>query len=200
VPDILRIDASDVLEAFGDIEKLGRVGRIAIKRAVRKATQYALREAASQVAAETRIPRRALTESGKGKRIHARGLEGNDNISPRGYIWIGYNPIGASRVGKPRQTLKGTRVGKHEFPGSFVATMPSGFRSSFHRTRKARRVPADNRWGITTSLPIEEDVVPLQGAREAAKRVQLLARIRLRQLMAQELNFQINVRGLRRGS
>ena len=52
-------------------------------------------------------------------------------------------------------------------------------------------------WGIT-SLPIEEDKVNIDGAVNAAKQIEFIARIRLKQLVAQELNYELNVKGLRR--
>lgn len=46
--------------------------------------------------------------------------------------------IKAVELGSPRQNKQGTRVGKRQFDGSFIATMPSGHRGVFRRKNKSR--------------------------------------------------------------
>lgn len=194
---IIRIESSDITAAYGGLDSLGRSGRLALGRAVKKVTAFAYREAISRVSTAAGIPRRALTHHGRSKRIHASQSKSSSQFSPTGLVWIGYNPISVSKLGKIKQAGDGTRVGKRIFPGSFIATMPSGFISSFHRAKNARIRPSTNMWGIT-SLPIEEDKVNIDGAVNAAKQIEFIARIRLKQLVAQELNYELNVKGLRR--
>ena len=57
--------------------------------------------------------------------------------------------VRASDIGVPRQTAMGTRVGRHQFPRAFPATMPSGHLGVFKRRGRLR-------------LPIVEQRVPLQ--------------------------------------
>lgn len=46
--------------------------------------------------------------------------------------------VPAVKLGRPRQNRRGTRVGKHQFDGAFVATMPSGRTGVYKRKGKAR--------------------------------------------------------------
>lgn len=46
--------------------------------------------------------------------------------------------IKASELGSPRQNKRGTRVGKRQYDGAFISTMPSGHRGVFRRKRKSR--------------------------------------------------------------
>lgn len=60
--------------------------------------------------------------------------------------FLGTAPLKAGYAGNPRQQKKGAKVGRHKFPGAFVARMPSGYTSIFERRGKAR-------------LPLEEKVI-----------------------------------------
>lgn len=191
MPDLIRIDAEEIQQVLGNLDRLGRVGRNALLRAVRKTTDFAASQVGRRVASANRVPVRALTAKGRGQRIFKSRASGGRTS---GYVWVGFNPLPVSRIGVPKKTRDGTRVGKHRFPGSFIATMPSGYKSSFRRGDKARVKKANNLFGIT-SLPIEEDAIALNEAEGAVREVGVLARARLRQLAAQELNFELNVRG-----
>lgn len=50
-----------------------------------------------------------------------------------GNVWIGANSIPAKYGGKLKSVTGGAKAGRHYFPGSFVATMPNGYRSIFHK-------------------------------------------------------------------
>ncbi len=43
-----------------------------------------------------------------------------------------------TELGAPRQNRRGTRVGKRQFDGAFIATMPTGHRGVFRRKGKSR--------------------------------------------------------------
>ena len=46
--------------------------------------------------------------------------------------------IKVTELGSPRQNRLGTRVGKRQFDGAFIATMPTGHRGVFRRKGKSR--------------------------------------------------------------
>jgi len=62
-------------------------------------------------------------------------------IDARGRVFVGLFRAEASEsnFGTLTQGADGARAGKYSFPGSFVATMPNGFRGIFRRTGKFGR-------------------------------------------------------------
>lgn len=62
-------------------------------------------------------------------------------IDARGRVFVGLfrAEASASNFGTLTQDADGASAGKYRFPGSFVATMPNGFRGIFHRTGKFGR-------------------------------------------------------------
>lgn len=108
------------------------------------------RDAISQVAAATNTPRKIWR-----KRIRRSRL-GTIRKNLSAWVFITTEVVLARHLGNPRGGGKGSRVGRHSFPGSFVANMPkSGKRLSMHRkphSRHKRITP-----GKWHDLPIEED-------------------------------------------
>lgn len=102
--------------------------------------------------------------------------------TPRGSAWFGTRPIKAVYAGRPLESLGGTKVRGHFFPGSFVARMPSGHFGVFKRRGAAR-------------LPIDEQMIRLHQAEAVLQGIADRAPERLRTIYAQELNYELNVRG-----
>lgn len=67
-----------------------------------------------------------------------------------GRVWFGTKPLRSGYAGTPRQQKRAAKVGKHKFPGAFVATMASGYTGIFKRVGKSR-------------LPIREHVIKSEG-------------------------------------
>jgi|GEM_PF-1286696 len=67
-------------------------------------------------------------------------------------------------LGEPRQTRSGVRVKRHDVPGGFVATSPSGHRGVFRRTGAQKRLTRQGRYAGTGILrePIAENRIFLQ--------------------------------------
>lgn len=104
-----------------------------------------------------------------------------------GLVFFGLNPIAITkrRFGALTQTPSGARAGRLSFPGSFAARMPSGHEAVFKRRGKKR-------------LPIDVETITVDSA---ATRAIISAWAdkaggRLAEVMSQELNYQVNVRGL----
>ena len=90
--------------------------------------------------------------------------------------------IKATELGSPRQNRSGTRVGKRQFDGAFIATMPTGHRGVFRRKSKSR-------------LPIQE--VQLVTTGRIAKAMEQLAdrqaMARFERLFEHELGYLMRV-------
>lgn len=136
-------------------------------------------------------------------------------------VWYGLNPIPARLLGRVRSTKTGARAGRYNFPGAFVATMPSGATSVFKRAAGGARADMSaasryvyertgvldraskiaGRWtagrphSSSPNLPLQESVLQLDGTevQRAINRIYARAGERFVTLLRQELNYIINV-------
>jgi hypothetical protein len=143
-------------------------------RSVNKTLAWVKSQGGRLLAREADIPLKTL----RGRLRLGRASAG----SPRGSAWFGLRPIKAVYAGAPMQSLSGTKVRGHFYPGAFVARMPSGHLGIFKRRGLAR-------------LPIEEQVIRLSQAETVLNGVAQQAPERLRTIYAQELHYELNVRG-----
>lgn len=120
-------------QAVGATEKIAETSLLmSLKRTQRWLTTHIGRA----VAKEAKLPVRAIKA-----RIRLR-IPQKGNIEAR--IWIGLDPMAASRAGKPRQTRAGVTVGKHQFAHAFL----------IRGTRVVRRT-GRNRFPIETArIPV----------------------------------------------
>ena len=177
----LDVDGHDIDAALESVRELGAQGERAAARTVRKTTVWAASQAAHDIAKRSRVPLRALTKggsTGRGKRVRSR-LPVKGELS--GSVWIGYDPIKAAYAGKLRQLTVGAAAGVHRFPGAFVATLRSGHQSVLRRVTQAR-------------APVSEEVVQLQVAQEVMQDIQSRGVTRLRDVLFDELNYEVNVK------
>lgn len=100
---------------------------------------------------------------------------------PKGYIWLGTNPIAAGYIGRLRQLKTGARVKGHRFSGAFIATMKSGHQGIFRREGEGR-------------LGIDQQTVELHTADQIVAYINRQLPIRLRTQMDQQLRYQLRVR------
>lgn len=110
-----------------------RAERRSLKRTITWVRKQMLREGSR----EFRVPQARLKEA-------RRSTVSTADDGAR--AWLGMSPIRTGYLGAPRQQKRGARVGKHSFPGAFVASRDSGYTGIFTRRGKSR-------------LPIEEQVV-----------------------------------------
>jgi hypothetical protein len=166
----------DVIREFGAPPK--QADR-ASKRAVRKTLSWAATQAGREIAQTTQIPLRSLRKRGAKYNRLALRIRRDE---PGGLLWIGYNPVKAAYVGTPKQLKRGARSGKHFFERAFKATTKSGHVGIFKRRGQGR-------------LPIDEQAVQLQQVPQVAEGLQGRMGQRLTDLLRQELNYEVNVRG-----
>lgn len=190
-----RIDVGgkQIEDWIGDLKALQPQAKRALHRSVRKTTVWAARQAARDIAKRTRVPLKALTQggsTGRGRRVRTRVPKNNDLY---GSVWVGYNPFKAAYAGKLRQLRAGAAAGVHRFPGAFLAATRSGHVGVFRRATNARRRRAGNLWGITT-LPIDDQTIDLQVSREVLEEIGRGARVRIRDAVFEELNYEVNVK------
>lgn len=216
----VEIDKASARRVAKDMDATASQIARANTRAVRKTVKWAANQSASQIARQNKIPVGVLTGAAAARRYRQNftgpvapgdaGLRAGAAAAKRrgrrifermpqrgsgyGSVWVGTQPVKAAAVGTLRQTRRGTRAGRHVFPGSFLATLRSGHRASFHRASTLIR-KSPGAWG--DNLPIVEDVVELEGATQVAAGVQRRAPARLLELLRQEVNYEINVRGRR---
>ncbi|MEW7978510.1 MAG: phage tail protein [Candidatus Sedimenticola endophacoides] len=88
--------------------------------------------------------------------------------------------IKATELGSPRQNRRGTRVGKRQFDGAFIATMPTGHRGVFRRKGKSR-LPIQEVQLVTTGRIA--DVMEALAENQAMSRFENLFEHELRYVM-----------------
>jgi len=178
----VRMDKADLRRFRRAMAAKPREIENASRRAIRKTVRFGVGRIARGLAQRNQIPQRVLkTGSGHRRAVRIRTrMPGPGGDS--GYLWVGVRPVKAVYIGKPRQLRKGVRVGRHRFDGAFLATMRSGHTGAFKRRGKKR-------------LGIVEQVVPLKGADQDIEALRRELGPRLTRTFAQELNYEINVKG-----
>lgn len=120
-------------------------------------------ETVRAVSSRTGVPQKIL----RSKRKNGRQFTGG-RIRPffpsrnrfRGGLDCFWMPVDAVRLGRPRQTRAGSRAGKKNYPGAFIARMPNGKTGIFKRHGPTR-------------LPIKKQTVPLNPDADRIARVKL---------------------------
>jgi len=160
--------ADDMITALGGED--AKPVRRAITRALRKTARWVNARIARSVAQAANIPQKAVRA-----RLSVRvGKE-------EAMVWLGTNPIPAHRLGTVRwsRRMRGARAGRRLFPGSFAWGPNPDKPLVWHRTGKSR-------------LPIEKETVEIDPvAQEQARRLRMQALKRLREVLRQELNYEL---------
>ena len=126
--------------------------RRAERRALRRTITWVRKQMLREGAQEFRVPQARL------KKANRASISTADHGARS---WLGIDPIRAGYLGKPRQQKRGARVGKHTFPGAFVASMASGYTGIFTRRDAAASATGVDSKGRPRKgrLPLEEQVV-----------------------------------------
>lgn len=193
MPDHIRLDASQLDAVIAEFDATPKQALAASKRAIRKTAKFGQGRVARAIAGAHGIRQKVLKERA---RVTVSKVKADARYGVSAYIWVGTVPLRASDVGKPRQTRAGVTVGKHKFPGAFIATMESGHTGVFKR-QGIKRVMDEGRYAGTGILrqEIQEQTVTLPRARAAMESVRDREIVpRLLELMRQELNYEVNVR------
>lgn len=184
------IDATAALAELNRfVEAFPREGAQAARGAINKTLDWVTSRAARAIADENDVPLKSLSRR---RRISKRRASGQD-LSGR--LWLGMAPIKAIYLGSARQTRSGARVGSRAFPGSFLATMPSGHLGVFKRDESLLRRSKGRSAGSAPNLPITEQTVALKAAESRIRSIFDQAPERLRTVFLQEMRFRLFVQG-----
>jgi len=173
---LLTFELDGVRETVAALLETQPAAKRAAVRATNKTLNWLSTQVAREVAAQYDVPVRAI----KAHRVYTR-LATQKTL--QGELWMGINPIRSGYLKPLRQMKRGARARSHFFEGGFVATMASGHRGIFQRSGKSR-------------LPIYEATVEIGNAGDYAH-LEGDAEQRLDTVLAQELNYELNVKGNR---
>jgi len=183
------IDASEkeIQRIFSHLTTLSPKIRAAANRAVRKTVTYANREIIRRGAAAAGVQQKALARGidfPRGKRVYRRDLKAGKQSS-QASIYAGYNPVKSHYVGKIRKWKRGQApmVGKHRFPGAFVATFKSGYQGIFKRD--------PNRRTRTGKPALVEQTVNLDPVAQIVAQMRPGVGMYLKNLLAKELSMEL---------
>ncbi|MDU8921105.1 MULTISPECIES: phage tail protein [unclassified Wolbachia] len=132
---------NNINEIISNIDGKEQKVKLAAIKALNKTALWLKAKAAKEISEEKKIK---LTVMRKRLRIF-KARTSRLEVLIRANLY----DIKASSMGKMRQTKRGTKIGKNEFIGAFMATMPRGYKGAFKREGRA-------------ALPIKEVKLPLE--------------------------------------
>ncbi|MGO0305011.1 hypothetical protein ACTL6P_00110 [Endozoicomonas acroporae] len=190
-------------EVSGDIEELTALFKQspekteqAIQRTLSKLSRWAERQVLRDMSRRIKVSQKRLKEL---NRIKVRLNKSYGRKERYLTIWIGINEVGAHRLGNPRQTHRGVRVGSHSFwENSFLMQPVNASRELIferkdnwqHRYQKSKR---SGRW-MWMGLPLEKKTVRIDREAETSlAKISPLLVNRFTDLLHQELNYAFNI-------
>lgn len=180
MPDHITVSTEGLEEIIASFGALPAQIERAEVRAVNKTVDWLTRGVKRDLAASIGVAQRLLDD-------RVRGLKHGYHGIAAGAVWFGLNPVAITRrrFGTLTQTGRGARAGRLSFPGAFVATMRSGHQGVFRRVGAAR-------------LPIQEESLDIDTPAHRAILDAWAARAeeRLANVLGQELNYEVNIKGL----
>lgn len=141
-------------------------------RAIRKTANWMKVIASREISKEMKLAQKVVRQRLK--------VFMQDRQALQAKIWLGLYSIRASQLANTMsQTRTGTTVGRHRFPGAFVATMKTGHRDVYKRRGQAR-------------LPIDIQQLDISDkARKVLLDVSRRTDRRLMEVLHQELNYEL---------
>ena len=176
--EFLTLDLSGLDEAIAGFNALQEQIKRARYQAAKKASSYAGGLIARGISKADAIPLKTLTKGGQSRRGQ-RVRVGKPFKSGGINVWVGYNPIRSAYLGRLTQQKAGARAGAHFFERAKIRTMKSGHKGA---------------WYIGAGKFIEAEA-EINSARLVVAEARIKVPVRMAQLMQQELNYQVNVKG-----
>jgi len=175
---IIKAEGLDaVIDRFRAMPKqIERAKRRTVAKVAKSIASGAAKELAPAVGVAQKIIRRRISS-----KTYAFGER-----DTHGLVWFGLNPLGVTRraFGTLRQTRAGAKAGQQAFAGAFVARMKSGHVAVFRR-KNAARLP----------IRVEEVTLDTPATRAIVNAQARKARDQMAEVLARELNYEVNVRG-----
>lgn len=179
---------------------LPRQADAALKRALRKTVAWVASQSRREIARDVGVAQSAIKQ-----RIASRLTK---SARPVGLIWFGLNRLDASLAGKASQGAAGVKVRKYIFPGAFLASIYGSAAKVWIRLRSRnydpvvypytkRRSFTDVPAGLRSRFPVVKATIAIDtpSVRAIIADKAGMARERMRTLLLQELNYEINVKG-----
>lgn len=163
------LSSAEIEKLMGALQLSKEACRRAARRAVAKTAKWTQTQAARTISSQLRIQQKAF----RGRlRLYRQG-EGMEQK-----VWMGLNYLAARRLGVPKRTRGGTRVGRHFFEGAFPIQRYGG--GVYRRTGKGR-------------FPLEIAKLEIDQAGAAAMRAAAdRAEDRLMEIFRQELLYEFS--------
>lgn len=165
----LSVNDNALMQAFSHKQK--KLEK-AMQRAVRKTHKWLLRQLTIAIAKETLISQKGITP---------RVFSNFDKKTLKGSVWVGLNPVSATKAGQPRQTKVGVSAGKYRFDGAFVAQFGSAPENVYRRKGRER-------------MPVIKETIDIkEPGYKVIKRIESQAKHYFNQRLAEELNYALNI-------
>ncbi|MDN5248212.1 MAG: phage tail protein [Wolbachia endosymbiont of Tyrophagus putrescentiae] len=156
-------------QIISNIDNYNLKARLAAVKALNKTALWLKSQAAKEISREKQIKLNVIR-----KRLRVfKAKTSRLDVLIRANLY----GIRAASIGKMKQTRKGTKVGKHQFTGAFMAVMPRGSRGVYKR--KGR-----------TALPIEEVKLPLEP--EASRIIESLVNYEVERIFEEYFSRELN--------
>ena len=186
----ISMQTTGIDDALAEIAALTPASKRAATRAQNKLAKWVGARGASAIAKANQLPVKVMRQ--RLRVVRAKPSTGRVDKGAR--VWIGTLPIASRKAGRVRQTSTGAAAGKHVYPDFFVATMPSGHTGVFTRMGTAARWTWGRPRTSPPNLPIVEANITLQDLHEIRAEMLQEGGRRYRELLVQELNYELNVR------
>lgn len=193
----LQADPGEI-QGFKDFAALvPKAVAVARRRAVNKTLRWLRTHIARAVGKQERIAIAAVRQRLLAYPISANGV---------GKLWLGLNPIEASRAGRPRQTRSGVSVAGRSYQGAFLKKVYGGKPDIWIRTAskhfKASDYPDSEVTGAGSMssgwvaengsrFPLAKAKISLEAVRPHFESWARRAHQRLLEVMGQEMNFEL---------
>jgi hypothetical protein len=128
-------DFNHVVEAVGATESQIRT---AAMRAINKTALWIQSKSARKISGQKKIQMKLIRQKLKIVKSNRQTL--------RAFVVANLYGIKASKLGALKQNAGGASVGKHQFPGSFVAKMPRTGHVGIFKRKTAKRLPIQEQY------------------------------------------------------
>jgi hypothetical protein len=128
-------DFNRMVEAIGATESQVRT---AAMRAINKTALWMQSKSAREISEQKKIQLKLIRQKLKVVKSNRQSL--------RAFVIANLYGIKASKLGISRQNATGASVGKHQFPGAFVARMPRTGHVGIYKRKTAKRLPIQEQY------------------------------------------------------
>lgn len=144
MPVIVEIDAAELDGLALSLNVVRKEAERAVRVAANRTARWARVQIARGLGARLGVPQSLLA----GKRLTAKSGRSGAKV------WIALNPLNAAAAGA-RETGRGLRAGRTDFPGSFLIKGKHGGKAAVHRAGRARTPLEASSFDVMAAAPAE---------------------------------------------